>query len=398
MATIQAQSASDCVVCGQTHSLARRAPGPSPLLEPATRTKRCDSTMKCRISPHRPWFILAGLLTLCGVTGCSTYAERVRSSRQEFYAGRLESAAKSLEEQLQKYPDDADAISMDLAMVQLLNGEPAQAEGRLRHVRDDLDHFEQTDLVESGASLLTDDQRLAYSGENYEKVLTRVFLALANLMDDGQDAEAYSLQINSKQQELLQQAAEKQVENAESAYTPLAIGPYLHGMIRESSMSNYDDASRAYHQVVSWQPQFRAGKVDLARAENGVHSRPGHGVLYLFTLVNRGPVKEQVSEIPTSQALLIADRILSVVGQYDVPPTLAPIKIPRVVVPPREVDHIALVADGATIGETETICDIADLALRQEEVELPHIMARAVARRLDQEGGRIRDERLCRGR
>ena len=283
---------------------------------------------------------------------------------------------------MQRYPDDADATAMDLAMVQLLGGRPAEAEQTLRRVRDNLDHFEQKDVVESGVSMLTDDQRLAYSGASYEKVLTRVFLAMANLMHDGQDAEAYSLQINAKQQELLQKSAADQIENAESAYTPLAIGPYLRGIIRESTFGNYDDATRAYHQVVSWQPQFQAGKIDLARAQNGVHSRPGHGVLYVFALVNRGPVKEQVAEIPTSPAMLIADRILSVVGEYDVPPTLAPIKIPRVIVPPREVDHVALVADGQPMGRTEIICDVADLALREEAVELPHVMARAVARRI----------------
>ena len=35
-------------------------------------------------------------------------------------------------------------------------------------------------------------------------MLTRVFLALTNLMNDGQDAEAYTLQVNAKQEEFLQ--------------------------------------------------------------------------------------------------------------------------------------------------------------------------------------------------
>ncbi len=319
---------------------------------------------------------------LCCVTGCSTHAQRIRTAREQFYSNQLVAANESLGEQVQRYPNDADATAMDLAMVQLLGGHPAEAEQTLRRVRDNLDHFEQQDVVESGVSLLTDDQRLAYSGASYEKVLVRVFLAMANLMHDGQDAEAYSLQVNAKQQELLQKSAADQIENADTAYAPVAIGPYLRGIIRESTFGNYDDATRAYHQVVSWQPQFQAGKIDLARAQNGVHSRPGHGVLYVFALVNRGPTKEEVAEIPTSQAMLIADRILSVVGEYDVPPTLAPIKIPRVIVPPRVVDHVALVADGQPMGRTEIICDVADLALREEAVELPHVMARAVARRI----------------
>ena len=337
-----------------------------------------------RCAYRRSQFVwgLLGVLTICWSSGCSTHAQRVRAARGQFYTGQLATAAESLEEHIERYPRDADATALDLAMVQMLNGRPSDAEETLRRVRDNLDHLEQKDIVESGVSMLTDDQRLAYSGEGYEKILTRLFLALSNLLDDGQDAEAYSLQINAKQEELLQRAVEQQKEGADLAYTPLAIGPYLRGVIRESTFGNYDDASRAYHQVVSWQPGFQGGRADLARAESGIHSRPGCGVMYLFALVNRGPVKEQVAEIPTSMALLIADRILSAVGEYDVPPTLAPIKVPRVVVPPRKLDAISVVVDGQVAGRTETICDIAELALRQQEVEMPHIMARAVARRV----------------
>jgi hypothetical protein len=321
------------------------------------------------------------LLGILATAGCSTYADRIRPAHEQFYAGQLDAAAETLTDYMNRHSGDADAAAMDLAMVQLVSGKPDEAEKTLRGVRDSLDELEQKDAVESGLSLLTDDQRLAYAGENYERVLTRVFLALTNLLHDGQDAEAYSLQVNAKQEELLRKAADEEKDKAARAYSPLAIAPYLRGVIRESTFGNYDDASRAYFQVVSWQPGFQAGQADLARAQRGVHSRPGHGVLYVFALVNRGPVKEESLEIPTSAAMLIVDRILSAVGEYDVPPTLAPIKVPRVVVPPRDVDGITVVIDNQTMGRTETICDVAELALRQEEIELPKVIARAVVRR-----------------
>jgi hypothetical protein len=50
-------------------------------------------------------------------------------------------------------------------------------------------------------------------------------------------------------------------------------------------------------------------------------------------------------------------------------------------VPQREVDGITVVVDNQTRGRTETICDVAELALRQEEIELPKAIARAVVRR-----------------
>ncbi|MHB0957106.1 MAG: hypothetical protein ACYC0X_14300 [Pirellulaceae bacterium] len=322
------------------------------------------------------------LLSVLVTAGCSTYADRIRLAHTQFYTGDLEPAAETLTEYMERYPRDADAAALDLAMVQLASGRPQDAEQTLRRVRDNLDNLDQSSALESGLSMLTDDQRLAYSGQNYEKVLTRVFLALTNLLHDGQDAEAYTLQVNAKQEELLQKADAEEKEKAALVYSPLAIAPYLRGVIREATLGNYDDASRAYHQVVNWQPGFQAAQADLARAQNGVHSQPGNGVLYVFALVNRGPAKEEMLEIPTTAALLIADRILSAVGEYDVPPTLAPIKVPRIVVPPRDVHTISVVIDQQPIAHTETICDVAELALRQEEIEFPHIMARAIARRV----------------
>jgi len=320
-------------------------------------------------------------LSMLAAAGCSTYAERIRPAHEQFYAGQLDASVRTLSEYIDDHAGDADAAAMDLAMVQLVGGNPRQAETILRGVRDNLDELEQKDAAEFGLSMLTDDQRLAYSGANYERVLTRVFLALTNLLNDGQDAEAYSLQINAKQEELLQAADVEDKAQAAHAYAPLAVGAYMRGVIREATFANYDDAARAYEQVVSWQPGFQGGGVDLLRAQAGVHSQPGHGVLYVFTLVDRGPVKYESLEIPTTAAMLIADRILSAASEYDVTPTLAPIKVPRVMLPRREVDAVSVVVDNQAVGRTETICDVADLALRQEQVELPKAIARAVVRR-----------------
>ena len=57
----------------------------------------------------------------------------------------------------------------------------------------------------------------------------------------------------------------------------------------------------------------------------------GHGALYVFALVGRGPIKQETAEIPTQAALLVADRIFDAVGKRNVTPTLAPVKIPQVV-------------------------------------------------------------------
>jgi hypothetical protein len=314
--------------------------------------------------------------------GCSSYAGRVREARELFYAGDAATAAELLEQQLESgAPSDRDVIALDLGIAQLFAGQPARAERTLREARERLDFCEQTDISEATLSMLMDDNRRAYAGEDYEKVLVRVVLALANLMHDGSDAEAYSLQVSAKQQELIDQGTAEDGSNPKQAYQRVAAGAYLHGVLREATHSNYDDVARSYAKVVSWEPGFEAAGGDLQRARHGVHSRRGNGVLYVFAFVGRGPYKQQVAEIPTSDALLITDRILSVTGDYTLPPTIAPIKVPQVVISDSVVDRVFVGVNGQPVGSTQTVTDVGRLAVQQHQAIYRYIVARAVARR-----------------
>ena len=264
------------------------------------------------------------ILLLAVAAGCATHADRVRQGRDLYFRGQAEQAALELEKFLPEAGKERDVAELDLAMAQLFAGRPAQAEQTLREVRDRFDYLEQKDLAEAALSYLTDDNQRAYAGEDYEKVLIRVTLALANLMGDGGDAEAYSLQVNAKQQQIIESGSQLDEENPKNAYRRVAVGAYLHGVLREATHGNYDDAERAFATVVSWQPDFPAGGFDLQRVREGRHSAPGNGVLYLFAFVGRGPYKREVSEIPTSQAMFIADRIISAVGEHSAAPHAGP--------------------------------------------------------------------------
>jgi hypothetical protein len=338
----------------------------------------------CRVARHVPRRLatLWAIAWLVMLLGCATHADRIRQSREAFYQGDLPQAAVGLEEQLEEDGSDRDVVALDWAMTQLLMGQPERAERTLREVRDRFDYLEQESLAERALSAFTDDNRRAYSGEDYEKVLIRVMLAMCSLMGDGQDAEAYCLQVNAKQQQIIDAGSQADGTNPKLAYKRVAMGAYLNGALREATHSNYDDVERSFAKVVSWQPDFAAGNLDLQRARQGVHSAPGNGVLYVFALVGRGPFKQEVVEAPTSGALLIADRILSATSDYTLPPTLAPIKVPQVVVAERSLDHLLVSIDHQACGETQTVTDVGQLAVQQYQAIYPHVMARAVVRRV----------------
>jgi uncharacterized protein len=319
---------------------------------------------------------------LCLSTGCSTYANRVAKVRNAFYQGNLPAAAKLVDESLAKGGGEADVLRLESAMIQLASGRPRDAEQSLRLVRDHFDHLDQTNVAESALAALTDDKRRAYAGEDYEKVLIRALLAVSSLMHDGTDAEAYSLQMIETQERIINGGSDRRGDNPKLKYQRVALAPYLRGVLREETHLDYDDAARSFASVVSWRPEFLAGKLDVERATHGRHSEPGHGVLYLFAFTGRGPFKEESAEVVSSASLLVAGEIISAVGKQTVPPNIAPVKVPRIRSRANPVQGVALSINGQTRGFTETLTDVSLMARQQCDALLTRTVARAVARRV----------------
>lgn len=320
------------------------------------------------------------------LAGCRTHAKQLKSLRTAYYSNKLDDAATLADQEIKRRAADADVLKLERAMIDLSAGRAKQAENALREVRDHFDAYEPQDLGESALSYLADDNKRAYPGEDYERVLIRCFLALSNLMHDGTDATAYALQVGQKQEQIMLAAGQDATKNPKLRYKRVALGAYLHGALQEATHRNYDDVARSIQLVVNWEPQFKFGQQDLERATHGRHSAPGHGVLYVVTLVGRGPFKEERAERATSDALLIADRIFSAVGKHSLPPTLAPIKMPVVCRSPSRIGTVKVAIDGQAVGQTETITDVGQMAVDQFEAIKSEIMARAIVRRVVKKG------------
>lgn len=328
-------------------------------------------------------------ILLLGCLGCTSYSDRVTKIRAAYYAGALDSADTLADEALKQDRHSADVLQLEHAMIDLAAGRAKEAEDTLRNVRDTFDELERAEAATAAStavSYLTDDQRRVYPGEDYEKVLIRAFLAIANLMHDGSDAEAYSLQVIDKQNQIVQAGVDKNGQNPKADYRRVALAPYLRGVLREATHVDYDDAQRSFAAVVSWQPQFVSAQQDLQRATYGRHSNSGNGVLYVFTLVGRGPYKEEVAEIPSTASLLIAGEILGAAGGQTVPPNVAAIKVPKVVAQNSDVAAVGVEVDAQAVGVTETVTDVTELAVNHYAAVYPRVIARAVARRVMKKG------------
>jgi hypothetical protein len=327
--------------------------------------------------------VLSLIVCLLTGSGCSTHAKRISLSRSLFYEGQLEACRDRLDKLHKSNRQDRDVTNLDLAVVDLIDGRCQEAESRLKDVRDRFDHLEQESIGEKTISMWTDDTARSYAGEDYEKILIRVYLALASLMSDGVDAESYTLQIQDKHDAVMQRLwGDQPADQKSNKFCGLPIGFYLRGLLREQTRIDYDDALRSYTQVAQLLPAEDWIRWDIERVTQGVHSQSGCGVIYVFAMVGRGPYKVESVEQPTSDALLMADHIISAVGPYKLPPTIAPIKVPKVVVPGSDIESVQVVVQGQAVGSTVSIADIDQLALETSQAARNQLVARAVARRV----------------
>ncbi|MFM7565111.1 MAG: hypothetical protein ACKO81_19010, partial [Planctomycetota bacterium] len=316
-------------------------------------------------------------------------------------------------------------------MVEFQRGRFADSQALLKEVRQQFAEVPPAaQTAQNAAAYLTDDTRRAYTGEDHEKLLLQVMLALQSLLRADGDAVAYAHQLGLESEALLEsrpvgpspppaeqppavvdatgsqpssnsvqtapEATQVALADSPPAAVPvpkidpirfeLAFAPLLRSLIRGQSALNHDDLVRNLRVANEWRPGSEFLQAELARAEAGELTPPGYGSLYVVALVGRGPRKVTDTEEVTSQALLVADQILSALGNYTLPPTVAPIKIARIELSPITVDTLRISVNGQELGCTENIADIGRLAMARQKEQMPMIVGRAISRRVLKKG------------
>tara|TARA_R110002049_G_scaffold285698_2_gene466819 strand:+ start:28774 stop:30300 length:1527 start_codon:yes stop_codon:yes gene_type:complete len=341
---------------------------------------------------------LFGVACILLLGGCTSTRPTLATARQSFAVGDVSAARETLITLAEKNDRYADAAELDLALVELSASDARAAEQRLRKLRDRFDAQPDISPLREAASIISDDTARAFRPAGYEQVMIRAMLAVCSLAGDGTDAEAYTLQATMKQNELAEDASERGIANVSELYQPIAVAPYLRGILREATHHDFDDAGRAYQLVSSLQPGFVPAAADIARASGGAHSAPGHGVLYVLACVGRGPVLQETTAPTTTAALQIASALLNVETNDDsnngrsdrnnraiALGNIASVKVPKVTIPASEISAVGVHIDGELFGATQTLTDVGRLAIDQSDAEMPWTIARAVLRRVTKE-------------
>nr|WP_182867635.1 hypothetical protein [Rhodopirellula sp. JC639] len=330
------------------------------------------------------------MIAVAVVSGCRSNKVSIVQARDAYAWGDLRSADTALRELAEGRKQTRRSSELDLAMVELAQGNLAAAESRMRALRDHFDTLPQSVSIGDAASLAVDDRVRPFQLAGYEQVLLRSMLALCSLAGDATDAEAYCLQAQARQAELDRIASEEDTEeDSATSVQQVALAPYLSGALREATHQNYDDAERAFRLVSNIQPEFAPAAEDIARANRGAHSAAGHGVVYVFALVGHGPRLVETLAPTTTTSLQIASTLLRTLHNHEqdeddepVLPNVVSVKVPQVEVPPSDVAAIGVSFGGELLGATQTITDVGQLATEKVQAEMPWTIARAVVRRV----------------
>jgi hypothetical protein len=347
--------------------------------------------------------VRAGLLLLALAANCRSYSDKLAEFRGHYLAGDFEGADRVVDRLIAKESGaSADAVArsnaldvragkgdtylllLDKAMTRLALGQPPVAVELMRRARDELEAHESKTAKEFFASVLTDDTARSYAGADYEHILVRVMLCLADLLvhssQTAGDAYAYALQVGEKQQRILESPLGEDVGyKPREEYRRVGIGAYLQGVILEATGAR-DGAARAYERCVGYEPGFRLAEEALARTTEGRYAEKGEGVLHVFYLGGPGPFYAQGTSPPTDLAFRIAQLAAALVADSYVPLMQADVPVPVLAVHAPDVAPLQVSAgDRATA--TEMILDVNLVAGQQLEAMMPLIVARAVVRR-----------------
>lgn len=324
---------------------------------------------------------LAALIVCLGLGACAS--DPMAPVREAYWRGDHQGAWRQVQEVREDHPGDRHLYDLEAAVLANAVADPAAAVEHLRQARDRLDELGGRGFYESFAAMMLDDRSLDYEGADYEHVLVRALLACSDLMGDGKDALAYSLQVLERQQQIMDAFEDQNGRRPKADYKLVAFGSYLRAIILDENPRDRSAAVREFRKVVEMEPGFRQGREDLRRAERGWHSHKGNGIVHVLALVGRGPFRVEVWEKASADAIAIAQIIWN--HNRNRGPTiinLQPIPIPALAFHGDNPDAVHVGVDGQDAASTATVTNVDEIAAAEFKAMRDYIMARAVLRRM----------------
>lgn len=192
--------------------------------------------------------LLAWSVVLVATTRCATYASRVQSARASFEHGDYDGSIKQLQELVDLNDNDQLLYLMDLGLVFHTAGRYSDAvriflkADKLAEIKD------YTSISQEAASVLLSDEVKPYKGEDFEKLLINMYLAIDyTLMGNWEDALVECRRVNHK--------LDLMISQGKLPYNHNSFAKYLAAVLFEAQ-KELNDAFVDYRTVGKWSADY----------------------------------------------------------------------------------------------------------------------------------------------
>jgi uncharacterized protein len=307
------------------------------------------------------------LLILVGVwlSGCAGYAGRIAEPRRYFDQGQYDLAASRLEVLTERNDNDKLLYLMDLGLVYHAAKKYPEAIKAFHAAEKLAAEKDYTSVTQEVGSVITNDDALFYKGEDFEKILIHVYLAMDYaLMGKFDEALVEARRVNRKLDMLISQG--------QIPYERNAFAKYLSGVLFESQ-GDWNGAFVDYRQLRKWNPQSPllgnallrvADKLQASQEleefkkaypeEKQYRLDKTHGEVVVFVEQGKSPVK-----VPSPQMVLV--------------PVFSKRSFRKQNVVVRDA------TDASRVCQSKTLFDVEETAIRELNSKLAGMIAKKVA-------------------
>jgi len=329
------------------------------------------------------WVVILALMF--GIEGCATHSDSFTDIQSNLAARKYDAALLNIEKQADA-KNDRVLYLLDKGMVLRMKRDFAGSNVAFEAAKAEMDRLYAASVSENVLSVIVNDSTVSYSGDNYERILLHLYMAL-NYLELGQPdaARIEALQIDVKLREFAEKVPDS--KHVEDAFTL-----YLTGMIYEDR-GEWSDAMISYRSAYNVYKKYQA---------NYAEAMPSTLKLDLMRLAKRQGLKDELDrykkefgmELPANNdAALDQGELVFILNNG-----LAPIKrekavtsynaasaaMVRIALPAYESRINNVVSARVTVNDkqtmTELVEDIDVIAKKNLDAQMPAIIARSVAR------------------
>lgn len=191
--------------------------------------------------------LLLGALSL---TGCATYSNSFGVVQRNLAAQNFDAALQELEKQADSKTDKVLHL-LNKGMVLRMKRDFAGSNVALEEAKSEMARLYAESVSENTLSYLVNDATVSYAGDDYERVLVHLYMAL-NYLELGQltEARVEALQVDVSLRELGESIPD-------SKFTEDALSRYLTGLIYEE-LGEWSDAMIAYRKAYQAHRKYQA--------------------------------------------------------------------------------------------------------------------------------------------